>query len=331
MEPGIDYKEARLHSEKLRIPNTLNIIIALAAYSMAIICLGLAARADNLTQYLITALCFSYVGNTIFSLLHESVHRTFHSNSLINNLFGNFSAAFFPTGFSLQRAFHLGHHRRNRTDVEMFDMYYPSDSKLLKFVQMYTILLGFYWTSAPIAGLAYLFCPWLLNIPLLRSPDPRVQRMSADAMLKGIENVNPIKARLELIFTLLVQLGLAWLLDLSFWKWLGCYWAFAINWGSLQYADHAWSPRDIRHGAWNLRVNPIVHWIFLHYHHHKAHHQHPQVSWIHLHRFVDPTEERPSHFQVWLKMWKGPTLTTESNPQALDEKFEASLYEAPNQ
>ncbi|MBY0517834.1 MAG: fatty acid desaturase [Bacteriovoracaceae bacterium] len=315
--------------KEITIPGTLNIFIALSAYSLAILCLYFAATSNTLWTYLISTLCFSYIGNTLFSLLHESVHRVFHPNKTLNDLFGVFSAAFFPTGFTLQRAFHLGHHRRNRTDVEMFDMYYPSDSKLLKRLQMYTILLGFYWTSAPIAGLAYLFAPWLLNIPLLRSPDPRIQRMSADAMLSGIEKVNPLKARAELLFTLLFHLALGYFMGLSFWKWLGCYWAFAINWGSLQYADHAWTKRDIRHGAWNLKVNPIVHWIFLHYHHHKSHHENPQVPWIHLHKFVDFKEERPTHFSIWLKMWKGPTLTQESSPKALDKSFEDALYESP--
>ncbi len=315
----------------ITIPGTLNVFIALASYSLATLCLYGAAQAETWWQYLIAALCFSYIGNTLFSLLHESVHRIFHRQRWINDFFGMLSAAFFPTGFTLQRAFHLGHHRRNRTDVEMFDMYYPSDSRGLKFLQMYTILLGFYWTSAPIAGLAYLFCPWLLNIPLLRSPDPRIQRMSADAMLAGLEKVNPWRARAELFFTLALQVGLAYAIGLSFWQWLGCYWAFAINWGSLQYADHAWTKRDIRHGAWNLKVNPVVHWIFLHYHNHKAHHQHPQVPWLHLHRFVDAQEERPSHFQIWLRMWKGPTLTEEARPAELDERFTAALYEGPAQ
>ena len=311
----------------ITIPGTLNIFIALGAYTIAALCLWGAAQSQTWWQYLICAIGFSYVGNTMFSLLHESVHRTFHSNKTVNDIFGMFSAAFFPTGFTLQRAFHLGHHRRNRTDVEMFDMYYPSDSWLLKFLQMYTILLGFYWTSAPFAGFCYLFCPWLLNMPLLRSDDPRIQRMSADAMLSGIEKINPWRARAELVFTLALQFGMAYAFGLSFWAWLGCYWAFAINWGSLQYADHAWSKRDIRHGAWNLRVNKLVHWIFLHYHHHKAHHQNPQVPWIHLHKFVDFKEERPSHFGIWLKMWKGPTLTEEKRPDALDKQFEDALYQ----
>ena len=31
-----------------------------------------------------------------------------------------------------------------------------------------------------------------------------------------------------------------------------------MNWSALQYADHAWSPLDVRDGAWDLRINPLV-------------------------------------------------------------------------
>ena len=28
-----------------------------------------------------------------------------------------------------------------------------------------------------------------------------------------------------------------------------CYWAFGLNWSSVQYSDHAGSPRDVIEGA----------------------------------------------------------------------------------
>ena len=90
---------------------------------------------------------------------------------------------------------------------------------------------------------------------------------------------------------LLDQVAIFLLLNLNFASWLLCYWSFAVLWGSLQYADHAWSIRDIRNGAWNLKVNSVIHWVFLHYHHHLAHHQHPYIPWIHLHKFVNETDE----------------------------------------
>ena len=63
---------------------------------------------------------------------------------------------------------------------------------------------------------------------------------------------------------------------------------------------------DVRDGAWNLRVNRVVQYIFLNYHHHRAHHQHPDVPWIHLGKFVDFTAPRPSFASIYLSMWKGP-------------------------
>lgn len=312
---------------KIPIPGNINIVIALVAFTVALGALKLASIFAVWWVYILCGVCFALVGNTLFSLLHECVHRIFHPNTKVNDIFGQLCAMFFPTGFFFQRAFHLGHHRRNRTDVEMFDMYYSHDSKFLKFAQMYTILLGFYWTAAPIGGLFYLMSPKVLEGGLFRSQHPYLKPMSMDAMLSGLEKAPVGRVRLELLMTLIFQIGVFYLLGISWQAWLICYWSFALLWGSIQYADHAWSKRDIRKGAWNLKVNPFVQAIFLNYHHHLAHHENPFVPWIHLPKFVDYSQPRPSHFKIWLKMWKGPTLTTEQNPQALPSDFEKVLYE----
>ncbi len=309
------------------IPGRLNILIALGAFGVALALLAGAARFTAWWQVGLCAMGFAFVGNTIFSLLHESVHRIFHPNKKVNDFFGQLCALFFPTGFFFQRAFHLGHHRRNRTDVEMFDMYYPDDSRLLKFAQLYTVLLGFYWTAAPFGGILYLISPRILDGTLFRSQHKYMKPMSMEAMLSGLDHVNRSRVRWELLATLIFQLGIIFILGVGFKAWLICYWAFAFLWGSLQYADHAWSVRDIRKGAWNLKVNKVVQFIFLNYHHHLAHHEHPYVPWIHLHKFVDFAIERPTHFKIWLKMWAGPKLTTERNPQDLSPDFEQVLYQ----
>ena len=300
--------------------------IALGAYGLAIYFLWAATHYQSWYLKALFAVGFGLVGNTIFSLLHESVHRIFHHNKSVNDVFGQFSALFFPTGFHFQRAFHLGHHRRNRTDVELFEQYAPGDSKLLKFAQLYTVLLGFYWTSAPLGGIFYIFSPSMLKGSLFRSQHPWMKAMSMDAMLSGLDKASAPRIRFELVITLLFQVALFAVLKLSFLSWLLCYWSFAVMWGSLQYADHAWSVRDIRQGAWNLKVNKFIHWVFLHYHHHLAHHQHPYVPWLHLHKFVDSEKEKPSHVSIWLKMWKGPTPVQQANPLKLETDFESALY-----
>lgn len=293
----------------------LNIIIALMSYSSCILLLYFVNIQDYWYFKIIGAFLFSLVANTVFSLLHESVHNSFSWNKKINYVFGLISASFFPTSFTIQKKCHLGHHRRNRTDVEMFEMYYEGDNKVLKFLQLYSILGGVYWTSPPTGCLLYLFCPWLLKAKFLRSDHSDVQHMSADAMIGDIEKANPFVARLEIIFFIAFQTSLFYFLELTFLNWLLCYWAFALAWGGLQYADHAWTKRDIRSGAWNLRVNPVTKFFYLNYHDHKVHHIYPFLPWNYLPKFVNKNEERPSFWSIYFRLMKGPTLTTEGNPK----------------
>ncbi len=307
-------------------PALLNFVISLAAYSAAIALL-IAASRTSWPLRILCAVAFSYITNTIFSLLHESVHRSFNPKRWVNEAMGILSAAFFPTSLSFQRIMHLGHHRRNRTDVEMFDLYYPDDNKLLKFIQWYGILTGFYWLLSPLGCVLYLVCPWALRRGVLRDTDSQViEHTGADAMLSGLDGAPGLRIRLEIMFTILVHALLFSLLGVSFIAWITCYWAFALNWGALQYADHAWSPRDIRDGAWNLRVNKVVQFIFLNYHHHKAHHQHPHVPWVHLHKFVDFGEHRPSFLKQYLSLWRGPRPAHEGPPRRIDPLFERLIY-----
>ncbi len=313
-------------SRRISIPSGWNLLITLGACLLALYCLWGASKADTVLIKVGYAIGFSLVGNTIFSLLHEAVHRILHHKKSVNDILGQILAQFFPTGFHFQRAFHLGHHRRNRTDVELFDQYGPDDNKLLKFTQLYTVLLGLYWTAAPLGGLLYLISPSLLNSSLFRSQKPSIRALSMDAMLSGLDQVKGGRIRSELFLTFLFQLGLFYFLHLHFLSWLLCYWCFAVLWGSLQYADHAWSQRDIRNGAWNLKVNFFIHWVFLHYHHHLAHHQHPSIPWIHLRHFVDTSQPRPTHFSIWLRMWKGPIPVEQESPLQLEDYFERSLY-----
>jgi fatty acid desaturase len=121
-----------------------------------------------------------------------------------------------------------------------------------------------------------------------------------------LESAPLTRIRLELLMTLAAQIAMFVLLDLRASGWLLCYAAFALNWSSLQYADHAFSPLDVRNGAWNLRVSPLARFFFLNYHHHLAHHQNPQVPWLYLGRYVDRGERRPLFWQVYFAMWRGP-------------------------
>ena len=290
-----------------RIPGTLNLLLLAGAVGAAAALLSLASHAASAWTVLAAALAFSYVNNTVFSLLHESVHGIFHDDKRVNEAAGILAAAMTPTGLSFQRVFHLSHHARNRTEDEQFDYFRPGDSRFLRRAQWYSILTGLYWVFLPLGCLVYLLAPRVFRLRAFRSRDGLLGKQTgAAAMFSGLDRADRTRMRLEIFFSAVFQIALILLLDLNLAGWLACYAAYAVNWSSLQYADHAFSPLDVRNGAWNLRVNRVVQWLFLNYHHHLAHHQYPSVPWIHLPRYVNFGEPRPSFLAVYLSMWRGP-------------------------
>lgn len=287
------------------IPGRLNLVL-LACLSVLNLALLWAASHRDGWILLPLILIFSYSNHTVYALLHEAVHGAFHSDRRVNDWAGRWCAAFFPTSYRLQRSFHLTHHRNNRTESEQWDYLRPGDNKFLKLAQWYSILTGLYWFFVPLASLVYLFFPRLLESSFLRQSQAAGQTAS-DEYLGALDKLDPLGARLDILFTLFFQVSLFLALDLEFSRWLLCYAAFGFNWSSLQYADHAFSPLDLKNGAWNLRTHPWVQAVLLNYPLHRAHHQHPTAPWTELPRLVDPEEEpQPSFLENWLRMWKGP-------------------------
>ncbi|NVI97982.1 fatty acid desaturase [Myxococcus sp. AM009] len=291
--------------EATPIPAALNAVLLVCAMAACAGCLWLASHAERLAVQLLAAGVFSFVNNTVFSLLHEATHGVLHPVRRVNDTLGRVAAAFFPTSFTMQRAFHLNHHRHNRTHLEQFDYFRPGDNRFLKRAQWYSILTGLYWLFVPVGAVAFALVPGLLH--RLRGTGTRYgEQTGADAYLGRLEAAPGRAIRAEVLLAACVQVGLVVALDVSAAGWGLCYAAFAVNWSALQYADHAWSPLHVRDGAWDLRVAAPVRWLFLNYHHHRAHHRHPHVPWLYLGRYVDPEVTRPSFLRIWLSMWRGP-------------------------
>lgn len=306
------------------IPSRLNVVITLGSTTGCAALLWWASHAQSTLSLVAAAVCFSFLNNTVFSLLHEAVHNVLHHERRANEWLGRLVAAFFPTGLAFQRAAHLGHHQRNRTAAELFDYIRPGDNKLLKLTQWYGLLLGLFWVISLLGCALFLVAPGVLKSALLRGQSDLAQQTGADAMLAGFERHNQRRIRLEILGALLFQVALFLALDLNAVGWLACYGAFALHWCSLQYADHAWSPLDVREGAWNLRVNPVTRLFFLNYHDHLAHHQNPRVSWLYLPRYVDHERERPSFGAIYARMWLGPKTLDGSVPIPTPERSRES-------
>jgi fatty acid desaturase len=289
------------------IPETLNIFIAAAGGATAVILLWTASHSESPIGVALSVIAFSFVGNTLFSCLHECVHGVFHSRRWVNESAGSICAAFFPTGLSLQRAAHLGHHRRNRTRFEMFDYYSPGDSRVLKTIQWYGIISGVYWAVVVLGWLLYLVLPFAFSAESRESKwSDLAEHTSGPAYLRSFSAAPPLRSRLELLGTIAFQALIFQFLNLTVTGWLLCYVAFGLQWSALQYADHAFAPLDVVEGAWDLRVHPWVQAVFLNYHLHLAHHRHPTMSWIHLPQYVDESKPRPRFLVQYARMWRGP-------------------------
>lgn len=278
--------------------------------SLALVFLYLASHTDSTIILIASAVGFALANNTIFALLHESVHSVFHQKRSINNFFGHLLSAFFPTSFNVQKVCHLGHHLRNRTDAEFFDAYTDDDNKTFKTISLYAVLTGVYWAYAPLAIIWLIISPkTLLNSVFNGDKDNGVGHLGGEGMIgsfKYMSNKEINSLRLEAIISWSIQISLFYILDLSVLGWVICYWAFALKWGSIQYADHAYSPRDVKNGAWNLKVPVWLEKVFLNYHYHLVHHQHPHIPWLYLPKFEDKTIPKISHWEIYKKMWRGP-------------------------
>ena len=281
----------------------LNIALLLVSMSLSAACLWLASHGS--WEYAVLAIWFfAQVNNMPFALMHEAVHGIAADSRSANAAIGIVAGWAFPTAFSLQRIAHLGHHRRNRTDAELYDYYLPDESRIVRNVWLYGgNLLGLYWWCVVFSNVLYALTPWIYRSRLF------VERIGPalgfGPYLAELAQVPALRVWIEINLAIAYQLALFWALDLSLAGVILCNVAFALHWSVLQYADHAWSARDVRNGAWNLKVLPPSRWLALNYHYHRAHHQHPQVPWYRLPDWIGGQERQPSFWRVYFSLWKG--------------------------
>jgi fatty acid desaturase len=229
----------------------------------------------------------------------------------MNHLMGVVTGALFPIPFSMMRVTHQGHHLRNRTDHEMFDLYYASDNRLVRVVQWYGILCGLFWPWIPLGALLFAVCPAVLRTRVFR------QARSSSYLLGDIRDAQLVAIRGEVALTVAWFAALFWLLELRWTCVLLMYACFSVNWSTRQYIGHAFSRRDVIEGAWNLRHNPLMSWVLLHGEFDLNHHRRPDVSWYYLPRLSQPGESRPRYVWQYWRQWGGPRLNVEPAPESL--------------
>lgn len=297
---------------EMPIPDRLNIALLAFVVGSAIALLWLASHVEPWYGVLLVGIVFSYVMLTDYALLHESAHGNLHSSRLGNRVLGTIAGFLFPCPYSLIRAAHQGHHLRNRTDHEMFDLYYPSDSRLVRYVQWYGILCGFFWPWIPIGSIVLSLCPAMLRARIFQ------RARSSNYLLGDIRTAEIRSIRIETLATLAFFAFLFWVLDLRWQNTLLLYACFAFNWSTRQYVGHAFSKRDVVEGAWNLQHNRVMSLVLMHSEWDLNHHRRPEVPWLYLPRLGSTPEAERRYVRQYLRLWTGPRLATEPAPESLE-------------
>lgn len=294
------------------IRTRLNLALVSIVATSAVGLLVVASRLHNPFGLLATALAFSYVMLTAYALTHEAAHGNLHPSERANHVLGVLITALFPAPFSAIRTTHQGHHLRNRTDYEMFDLYYPHESAWMRRLQWYGTLCGLFWPLVPLGALAYCLFPAALRSRLF------MQARSAAYLLGDIRADELRAIRGETAFVLAVQAGILWLCGGRWTTVLLCYACFAFNWSTRQYIGHAFSRRHVVEGAWNLRHNRLMSLLLLHGEWDLNHHRRPDVPWFYLPELPTRDEERLDYGPQYRRLWRGPRLVTEPAPESLE-------------
>jgi fatty acid desaturase len=240
---------------------------------------------------------------TGYAIIHEAEHDLLHPDKRINDFAGSVVSIFFPASFQLRRFGHTGHHLRNRTDDEAFDVYFKEENAFWKHIQFYGILTGFFWVVIFLSNFAAAVSPRLLN-----------KKLAFDRPTSALqETFNPKYFRLiqlEAMAVILFHAGMILVFQIPLWRYFAVLAGFGALWSTLQYLHHYGSVRDVQHGAQNVRVWRIFDLLWLNHSLHLNHHLHPNTPWIYLPQLTPAEEGEPLPFwKAYLRMWRGPRFT----------------------
>lgn len=293
--------------QQFPIPGSLNLCIAAIQLMIAFAVFYFTSRASEWWQILGLACLFGILGNSIYSIIHEAEHGILHPVRWINDVVGALMALLFPAPFHLIRQGHLGHHRRNRSDDEAFDLYFEGDRPWLKWLILYGILTGCYWMLVVISNAVVTVFPSILQRRFFEFDRPSVAFM---------DSLNPRYLRLiqlEGVLACVLHASIVWSLSIPVLNYFLVYFGFGFSWSAMQYVHHFGTERHVLRGTRNLWLFAPIDLLWLNHNWHLAHHEQPTVPWIYLPRLSADRDQTDREFLIgrYLRMWRGPRKTAE--------------------
>ena len=299
-------RQTRSGAEPHPIPARLNLAVLALQLAALFSCFYAAAHVSRWWQLALLALGFAVLMNAVYAVIHEAQHGMLLPNARANDLAGALMSVFFPAPFHLVRQGHIGHHLRNRSDDEAFDLYFDGDHVVWKYLQLYGILTGCFYVVVVLSNVVAVFFPFVMRRQFVEFDRPSAAFMDA---------LNPKYARLiavEGIVTVAAHVAIVLSFGIPVLNYLALYAAFGFVWSAMQYVHHYGTERDVVKGARNLWIWGPLDRLWLNHNWHQTHHQHPTVPWTYL-PGLGRVENPERGFLPWayLKMWRGPRRTDE--------------------
>lgn len=293
------------NGETFPIPARLNLVIA--ACQLIALCLLLwgAGQVSAWWAVVLLALGYGIVMNSAYAMLHEAEHNLLHPDPKTNQTAGVILAFFFPAPFHLIRQGHIGHHIRNRSDDEAFDLYFDNENRFWKIAQLYGVLTGLFWVVIYLSNVIILFRPTIV------APQYTKFNRPTQAFL---ESLNPKYRRLiqlEACLIVLLHAGMIYCWHIPLGHYFALMFGFGFIWSAMQYAHHYGTVRDVAKGALNLKTFRLLDLVWLNHNWHLNHHLRPTVPWVYLPTLSALNENRGSLLTAYLREWRGPRRATE--------------------
>lgn len=297
-----------MSSSAYPIPGRLNLAIA----AIQLVVLGSILWAAGQVQYFggwgwvaLLSLAYGIAMNSGYAMLHEAEHNLLHPNPKVNQTVGAILALFFPAPFHLIRQGHIGHHIRNRSDDEAFDLYFEDENRFWKYVQLYGTLTGLFWVFIFLINFVVAVRPSIIK--------PRNAKLNRTTEA-FVESLNPKYRRLIQVegwLVILLHSALIYFWKIPLLNYFAVMFGFGFIWSAMQYAHHYGTERDVQKGALNLRTFGLLDLLWLNHNWHLNHHLRPTIPWIYLPSLSDDGDRRGSLLKAYLREWRGPQLAKE--------------------
>ncbi len=216
--------------------------------------------------------------NPLWSLIHETIHDSFHASARINRAAGRVLAIAFGSPWRILRTGHMLHHRFNRTALDRPDEFDPARGSpaLAALGYYWQLLIGLY-VSQILSPIAFFLPRRALDRARARFLDPDSSAGHAAAALTRDGALAEIRVDGTVIYLLL---GASMICYGSYW-WvvLAMLAARAVCISFLDYVYHYGTRTDELMHARNLRLPSPIAGLLLNFNLHGVHHRRPYLPW----------------------------------------------------